>query len=65
LHVFTGSGFHQKDLGDVGAPCNFDKITFASDTSMIVASADQTVTIPLDPTTGAPQQVLQRTCAFA
>jgi hypothetical protein len=64
LHIFTGSGFSQKDLGDVGAPCNFDKVTFASDTSMIVESGDETVTIPLDPTTGAPLRVLQRTCPF-
>ena len=65
LHVFTGSGLHQKDLGNVGAPCNFDKVTFAGDTSMIVESGDETVTIQLDPATGAPLQVLQRTCAFA
>jgi len=65
LHVFTGSGLGQKDLGNVGAPCNFDKVTFASDTSMIIESTDDSVTIPLDPTTGAPQQVLQRTCAFS
>jgi hypothetical protein len=65
LHIFSGSGFSQKDLGNLGAPCNFDKVTFASDTSLIVDSTDQTVTIPLDPTTGAPRQVLQRTCPFA
>ena len=64
IHIFTGSGFGERDIGDIGAPCNLDSIVFASDTSLTVTSSDDEVAIPLDPRTGAPLAFLRRTCAF-
>jgi len=65
IHVFAGSGFGERDTGSVGAPCNLDFVVFDNNTSMTVTSTDEDrILIPLDPRTGAPLAVLQRTCAF-
>ena len=65
VHVFTGSGFSQRDAGSVGAPCNLDTIAFTGNTTLTIVSTDEDrVMIPLDPKTGDPLAVLQRTCAF-
>jgi hypothetical protein len=62
LHVWAGTGLATKDVGNLGAPCEFDSAAFTSSTSFHVSASTGDSDIRIDPVTGAPLDSLVGTC---
>ncbi|HEY9481813.1 MAG TPA: hypothetical protein VIR00_02535 [Micromonosporaceae bacterium] len=62
LHVWAGRGLATKDVGNLGAPCEFDTAMFTGNASFHVSASGGDSDIRLDPATGAPLNGLVGTC---
>jgi hypothetical protein len=60
--VWVGRGLATKDVGNLGAPCEFDTARFTSNASFHVSASVGDSDIRLDPATGAPLNGLVGTC---
>lgn len=62
LHVWAGQGLATKDVGNLGAPCEFETAVFTSNSSFHVSASLGDSDIRLNPATGAPLDGLVGTC---
>jgi hypothetical protein len=62
VHVWAGRGLATKDVGNLGAPCEFDTAMFTGNASFHVSASGGDSDIRLDPATGAPLNGLVGTC---
>ncbi len=61
LHVWSGTGLGARIMGNIGQPCEFDRVRFVSDTEFIVLTSFGDYDIHLAPD-GQPLNVLTHTC---